>query len=407
MIMNGKQSCLLIGVDSRLQSDLRERFPGIICRNSELDRLHLELQRKERKCLIILQFEREDFDVSALLGTLPGSAFEGIDLVVCRNDRQAIQCCREGLPFVLVRTESSAPILSAVARMLNRAARMKQLQSELKQLTREKRELTCTIQDLEAIGSLARTVSSTLLIEEILHEILHGIQQVLHFDRVLLGLVDSEKGLEEVKLAVGVEKGDLSSWQWPIAAGDTVWQSLRASRAPLVIEAERHSNLPGFVGRSFQGSFIKAPLVVKDQILGTVMAGRRGGSVSNRDQKMLQSFAEFAQIAVENGRLYYEVIRSEEELKNTQKKLLQAGRLAVIGQMAVSVNHEINNPLCNISLINQLVQQELREVDPQLAQRLDGINENVARIQEITHRLSDLKDAKSIEYLPDQLMIKL
>ena len=186
-----------------------------------------------------------------------------------------------------------------------------------------------------------------------------------------------------------------------------VWSQLLVRKRPLVVTKKLLRAVPDFLQRTFPDSFVKAPLVVKDRILGTVMVEKGAGRALRRDLRLLRILVEYAGIAVENGKLHYEVLQSEDELRRMQQLLLRAERDAVIGQLAVSINHEINNPLCSISLISEMMRKELRSQGVSLLTRLDSIDENIRRIRDVTQRMRHLKDSDATEYLPNNLMISL
>lgn len=331
-------------------------------------------------------------------------------VALCADESQALMAMRQGCSQAVLVPFSQEELLDAIRRASKQSglrAELRELKRQRRRLLRRNRKLRKEIRDLLAIGELARTVTGSLLIEEVLKRILSGIRSVLGLDRVVLGLINTGSGTEEIKLAVGVYGLELKDACWSVQEQDPVWSHLLEKQTPLVIAPSHLATLPDFVRRIFNHAFVKAPMIVKGQVIGTIMGERTSQAIGPRDLWLLEIFAEYAGIAIENGRLYYDVIRSEEALKRAQKQLVEAERLAVIGQMAVSINHEINNPLCNISLIAQTLKKELENRSPELAARMEGIRESVERIQRVTQRLSELKNADPVEYLPNRLMINL
>jgi GAF domain-containing protein len=329
--------------------------------------------------------------------------------VVACSDRESGKELLGSRPGIIA-AGSEEEIIETIQLVLEKEALAKELRDrrrQVSQLKTQSRGLRKEIADLRAIGEITRSISSTLLIEEILKGILKGIRQVLSLDRVLLGLVNSETNEEELKVAVGIGGQEFQGNSWKIGDEDPVWERLRIEAVPLILDRKSCPGLPPLLRKTFQKKFIKAPMVVKGQIIGTIMGDRTASRFTKRELRLLQIFVEYAGIAIENGRLYYEVITSQEELKRTQRQLVGAERLAVIGQLAVSINHEINNPLCNISLITQTLKARLSEQAPELVERLQGIEQNIERIRQVTQQVSEIKDAKATEYLPDQLMINL
>lgn len=278
-------------------------------------------------------------------------------------------------------------------------------QAEIEKLKKENSALRTEIESLRAVSRVAKSITSTLLIDEVLREILRGIREILSFKTVTLGLV-KDGDYEKIKVGVGVTDRDLLQQTWKIDPEQKLWGTLLADQRPVVIKPV-DSDIPGFIRRIFSGEFIKAPMIVKGELIGTIMASHEDAPVSEQDLRILQTLVEYAGVAVENGRLYYEMIRSEERLKKAQKQLVEVEKMAAIGQIAVSINHEINNPLCTISMVAQLLKQELSDSSPNVADRLTQLEENVHRIMEVTRKVSQMNQPNSSEYLPNQLMIDL
>jgi GAF domain-containing protein len=352
------------------------------------------------------------------LTSLDGRAEEVLDSLDKHQNLTRIVACsdrEEGLKALdqragTIASGSKDNIVETIRSVLEELRLSEELATERRRserLRHRNRRLRKERDDLLAIGQITRSISSTLLIEEILKGILKGIRQVLSLDQVLLGLVNMESGEEEIKVAVGISRKNLEDYRWKISENDPVWEQLKKEARPVVLDQRSNLKSPSFLNETFRNRFIKAPMIVKGQIIGTIMGDRASGRFTKRELRLLQIFVEYAGMAIENGKLYYEVITSEEALKRAQQQLVGAERLAVIGQLAVSINHEINNPLCNISLITQTIKAKLEEQQPELVARLEGIEQNIERIREVTQRVSQIKNANSTEYLPDQLMINL
>lgn len=79
------------------------------------------------------------------------------------------------------------------------------------------------------------------------------------------------------------------------------------------------------------------------------------------------------------------IARDMTDQQRMEKELIQSERLAVIGQLAAGVAHEINNPL-GIVRTNADIAAKLNR-EPAVISRLDAIRRNVERASDITRRL--------------------
>jgi C4-dicarboxylate-specific signal transduction histidine kinase len=89
-------------------------------------------------------------------------------------------------------------------------------------------------------------------------------------------------------------------------------------------------------------------------------------------------------------RLLQEAQDREKELREKQRQLVQAAKLASIGELATGVAHELNNPLNNIALIvgNELDKMRLGVVEGERIEReLNLVQEQVNRAASIVNQL--------------------
>jgi len=75
------------------------------------------------------------------------------------------------------------------------------------------------------------------------------------------------------------------------------------------------------------------------------------------------------------------------QIKKMQQQINQSEKLAVIGQLAAGIAHEIGNPLTSISSMVQVMQRKIKEKN--ISKQLDIIKENINRISKIVRELVD------------------
>jgi len=85
-----------------------------------------------------------------------------------------------------------------------------------------------------------------------------------------------------------------------------------------------------------------------------------------------------------------QVLRREQELRDKQEQLVQAAKLATLGELTTGVAHELNNPLNNIGLFvgNAIDQIQMNRASPQqLLRELQGAMQQVGKATEIISHL--------------------
>jgi len=100
-----------------------------------------------------------------------------------------------------------------------------------------------------------------------------------------------------------------------------------------------------------------------------------------------------------------EVRRREQELREKQEQLVQAGKLATLGELTTGVAHELNNPLNNIGLFigNAIDLIELGLVQTNYEQILHELHSAMQQVRKATEIISHLRTfgrATSVNYEP-------
>jgi HAMP domain-containing protein len=80
------------------------------------------------------------------------------------------------------------------------------------------------------------------------------------------------------------------------------------------------------------------------------------------------------------------------DLKTAQDELVKSRRLAAIGEVVASVNHEINNPLMIISGNAQFLEMSMTNFPEEMKERIRIILEETERISRVTKKLREIKN---------------
>jgi len=100
-----------------------------------------------------------------------------------------------------------------------------------------------------------------------------------------------------------------------------------------------------------------------------------------------------------------EVQRREQELREKQEQLVQAGKLATLGELTTGVAHELNNPLNNIGLFVgnaiDLIELDSVEAAPErILHELYSAMQQMRKATEIITHLRTFGRAASVSYEP-------
>ena len=154
-----------------------------------------------------------------------------------------------------------------------------------------------------------------------------------------------------------------------------------------------------------------------------VMSAMRGpghggpGHVETFQTTFLSKAGEEIPVAISGSILYDE--KGEEDgtigFAKDLREILRKDQLATLGEVAIGLSHEINNPLAVILNQVELLEQELvrlageRDAAVEL-ERLDAVRREIARIAEILQRLGEMVESQSyetVDYLGPARMIDL
>jgi len=140
-----------------------------------------------------------------------------------------------------------------------------------------------------------------------------------------------------------------------------------------------------------------APLVAKERIVGVVLADNLYSNVpiEEDDLRLLDTVAQAAGLTVDNALAY-------QALQKAQKELVSAERLAVVGEMAARVSHEIRNPLATIGGFARGILKKPDDSD-NVTRKTGIIIEEVERLEELLTDLLDMARPRQLDLRPNNI----
>lgn len=106
-----------------------------------------------------------------------------------------------------------------------------------------------------------------------------------------------------------------------------------------------------------------------------------------------------------DGHLIARALRYAIERKRGEDALARLGWLAGVGETALALQHEINNPLGALLMHAELLAET--PLPEEHAELLNGIVTSARRIGEVVKRVSQLEDPRAVEYIKGKRMVDL
>ena len=261
------------------------------------------------------------------------------------------------------------------------------------------KELHETLSRLEALRGVGRTVGSTLDLEAVLAIV---AARAVEFSQAGAGIIyEYDDAAQEFRFwtSHGAEPELIEALKaGPIRRGEGAIGRAAETRAPVQIFDIAEAGTPdapaawAALARQGYRSLLAAPLLREEEILGGLVVARRGaGGFAPDIVDLIDAFATQSALAVRNATLFAEQSRREqqlraahEELKLAQASLLQAEKMASLGQLTAGIAHEIKNPLNFINNFAGLSVELLDELKQAAAPAVNTLDRNaVAEIDEI------------------------
>jgi signal transduction histidine kinase/DNA-binding response OmpR family regulator len=241
--------------------------------------------------------------------------------------------------------------------------------------------LQARVHDLEALTNLARLITSSLDLDDVLRTIVEAAVELTGAEEGSLMLLDEETGELYIRASKNLNEEITSTLR--LQVNDSLIGSVVHSGEIVIFD----DNTPQKIKTSYLvHSLIYLPLKLKDKTIGVLGVDNRQQRMifSQRDIGLLTNLAEYAVIALENARLFSEVTAERTQLETIINKI-EDGVLIMDSDFRILIINQLAKSILNLSSDN-LVGSPIQNypIDPGLLDVIHKFEVFLGKSTEIT-----------------------
>jgi signal transduction histidine kinase len=284
------------------------------------------------------------------------------------------------------------------------------LEQEIAERVLAQKSLQQRNQELDLLNQVSQELTATLNLNLIVRQLLQVVTQTIGVQSASVWLRDDhEDALTcQALLQDGIERTPVAHH---VAAGEGLMgRVVDTGESQLVAGASSRPQAADNRIAEHTGldatSALAVPLRARDAVIGVLLiVNKLQGDLCDDDRVLVETLAASAAIAADNARLV-EALREHSEqlearvrertraLQDAQEQLVRREKLAVLGQLAGGVGHDLRNPLGVISNALYILNMVHADADETTREYLDVIEAEVQRAEAI---LADLLNLARIQ----------
>ncbi len=302
------------------------------------------------------------------------------------DDAMRVRLLKEGAQDYLDKPFHPDELLARIGRLLSE--RLEHRQSLQESYAR----LQAQIGRLHLLNRIAKAIGERQDLQSILQVVVHSLEDNMPVDLACICL--REEGAGPMYVAAAGSKGTtlapgillLEPSESDVDAPVKLWMGAELSYEP-DITAQREG-FAGYLARAGLRSLAAVRLSAGERVLGLLIAARRAhNGFSSGEREFLRQLGEQVALAFHQADLRRTLQRAYDDLRDTQRAMLQQERLRALGEMASGIAHDINNAISPIPLYATLLLERFelpsaaREYLEIIQQASEGVGKTIERMR--------------------------
>jgi len=262
-------------------------------------------------------------------------------------------------------------------------------------------------QDLSAVNTISKTLSSSFDLEEVLQNTLNQVLQIMNIEAGLVYLLDEKKKVLRCAYAYGIPE-DVIQTVKELKIGEGIAGRVAQSGTPIIIE--NASLDPRISSTAFrkQGirSFASIPLQSRTRLIGAMNIGSFGQRViSPEDERLLITIGVHMGTVMENILLFQEISKTTEELKDALNLIRQ--RNEELRTLVSTVSHDLKNPIIAINgFCERFKKTGLKKLSDKEVQYIEAIHESGKHMESFVTNLLTLSAVENLKLRKEEFSVQ-
>ena len=256
--------------------------------------------------------------------------------------------------------------------------------------------------DLELILNVIRKINTSLVLSDVLELVLDEAIRITNAERGFLMLADEHR---QLKFAVGRNSGGKSIKADGFQVSSSVLDDVFSTGESLCIENamndERFERRQSIMSLELE-TIICSPLRTPEETIGVIYVDSKYIQALDKADilYLFEILAGQAAIAIKNARLYQDLKSTYDDLKHANEQIIKSERMAMKGEIAGEVSHELKNMVGIVVMQLSALQMKLDKITVEdIRSIIDKTMQAVRRIQGFSRSLLSRNSATE-KFLP-------